>query len=86
MAKLQISMDNALKTAAEKVIAELGLTPEAAITLLYKQIVEHGKIPFPIEQTENSKLAQNVQRLSEDLPVRRLDTDEKINEWIMEEE
>lgn len=86
MAKLQISMDNALKTAAEKVIAELGLTPEAAITLLYKQIVEHGKIPFPIEQTEKSKLAGNVQRVSEDLPVRRLDTDEKINEWIMEEE
>lgn len=86
MAKLQISMDDALKTAAEKVIAELGLTPEAAITLLYKQIVEHGKIPFPIERTEKSKLAGNVQRLSEDLPVRRLDTDEKINEWMMEEE
>lgn len=79
-------MDDALKTAAEKIIAELGLTPEAAITVLYKQIVEHGKIPFPIEQAENSKLAGNVQRLSEDLPVRRLDTDEKIKKWMMEEE
>ena len=53
MAKLQISMDDALKTAAEKVIAELGLTSEAVITVLYKQIVEHGKLPFPIEQTDS---------------------------------
>ncbi|OTO15239.1 MULTISPECIES: type II toxin-antitoxin system RelB/DinJ family antitoxin [Enterococcus] len=86
MAKLQISIDDDLKNDAEKLIDELGLTPKTAITVFYKQILEQGKIPFSIELSERSKLARSVQRLSEDIPVRRLDTDEKINEWINEDE
>lgn len=85
MAKLQISIDDDLKHDAEKLIDELGLTPKTAITVFYKQILEQGKIPFSIELSERNKRALSIQRLSEDLPVRRLDTEEKIDEWFNED-
>lgn len=86
MANLKFSIDDDLKRDAEKIIRELGLTPKTAIAVFYKQIVEQGKIPFSIELSERSKLALSIQRLSEDLPVERLHNDEKINDWLNEEQ
>ncbi|HEN2040273.1 TPA: type II toxin-antitoxin system antitoxin, RelB/DinJ family, partial [Enterococcus faecium] len=54
--------------------------------VFYKQIVEQGKIPFSIELSEKSKRIHNIQRLAEKLPVQKLDTDEKIEEWFNEDE
>ncbi|WP_369675005.1 type II toxin-antitoxin system RelB/DinJ family antitoxin [Enterococcus faecium] len=86
MAKLQISMDGKLKNEAESIIDELGMSPKTAVTVFYKQIVEQGKIPFSIELSEKSKRIHNIQRLAEKLPVQKLDTDEKIEEWFNEDE
>lgn len=86
MAKLEILIDDKLKHDAEQIIAELGLTSQTVIVLLYNQIVEQGGLPFSIELSERNKRALSIQRLSEDLPVRRLDTDEKIDEWFNEDE
>ena len=86
MAKLQISMDEKLKNEAESIIDELGMSPKTAVTVFYKQIVEQGKIQFSIELSEKSKRIHNIQRLAEKLPVQKLDTDEKIEEWFNEDE
>ena len=86
MAKLQISMDETLKKEAESIIDELGMNPKTAVTVFYKQIVEQGKIPFSIELSEKSRQIHTIQRLAEKLPTRKLDTDEKIEEWFNEDE
>lgn len=86
MAKLQISMDDALKNEAEDIILELGLTPKSAVTVFYKQIIEQGRIPFDIALSERHKRMKSIQKLSQNVPVRNLDTDEKIEEWLNEDE
>lgn len=86
VAKLEIFIDDKLKRDAEQIIAELGLTPQTAIVLFYNQIVEQGKAPFLTELAERNKRTLSIQKLSEELPIRRLDTDEKINEWFNEDE
>lgn len=85
MAKLQITMDDALKKEAERIMEELGLTPKTAVTAFYEQIVEQGRIPFDLALSERQKRTSNIQRLAQDLPVRELDTDEKIEAWLNEE-
>lgn len=37
-----------LKMAAEDILADLGLTPTQAITLLYREIVRARGLPFPL--------------------------------------
>ena len=86
MAKLQITMDDDLKNEAESIIEELGLTPKTAVTVFYKQIVEQGRIPFDIALSERHKRMRSIQKLAQDLPVEKLDTDEKIEEWLNEDE
>lgn len=86
MAKLQISIDDELKNEAEDIIDQLGLTPKTAITVFYKQILEQGKIPFPIELSQRNKLTLSIQKSAKELPVKTLDTDEKILEWLEEDD
>lgn len=37
-----------LKLRAEAVLAELGLTPTAAVTLFYQQVLLQRALPFPV--------------------------------------
>lgn len=47
-AQIRVRTDPDLKRAAEKILAQLGLTPSAAITLFYKQIVQHRALPLTL--------------------------------------
>lgn len=85
MAKLQITMEDALKKEAERIIEELELTPKTVVTAFYEQIVEQGRIPFDLALSERQKRTRNIQRLAQDSPVRELNTDEKIAAWLNEE-
>ena len=54
MAKSEIytlQIDSSLKEQAEALFSSLGLTLEKAITLFLEASVQHGGIPFPLEQT-----------------------------------
>ena len=54
MAKTEIitlQIDSNLKEKAEALFSSLGLTLEEAITLFLEASVQHGGIPFPLEQT-----------------------------------
>ncbi len=41
--------DPELKRQAEAVLEEIGLKPQAALELFYKQIVKRRAIPFPVQ-------------------------------------
>jgi addiction module RelB/DinJ family antitoxin len=47
IAKRRIDRD--LKRQAEAVLEEIGLKPQAALELFYKQIVKRRAIPFPVQ-------------------------------------
>ena len=49
MANVNIRIDEELKKEAETIFNELGLTPTAAITLFYKQVVRTYSIPFELK-------------------------------------
>lgn len=85
MAKLQITMDDALKKEAERIIEKLGMTPKTAVTAFYEQIVEQKRIPFDLALSERQMKTRIIQRLAQDSLVRELNTDEKIEAWLNEE-
>ena len=41
-------IDTSLKDSAETILTKLGITPSAAIQMLYSQIVLHNGIPFDV--------------------------------------
>ena len=41
-------IDTSLKDSAESILMKLGITPSAAIQMLYSQIVLHNGIPFDV--------------------------------------
>lgn len=49
--KVQVNIDSELKHSAEDIIKEIGLTPTAVITCMYKQIVATRKIPLDFSFT-----------------------------------
>ena len=54
MAKSKIhtlQIDSSLKEQAEALFSSLGMTLEEAVTLFLEASVQHGGIPFPLEQT-----------------------------------
>ena len=49
MANINIRIDETIKNNAEKVFAKIGLTPTAAITLFYHQVIRTNSIPFELK-------------------------------------
>lgn len=49
MANVNVRIDAGIKESAEKVLANIGITPSAAINLFYKQIIRTNSIPFELK-------------------------------------
>ena len=49
MANINIRIDDNVKKNAERVFAELGLTPTTAIVLFYHQVIRTKSIPFELK-------------------------------------
>ena len=52
---LTLQIDSELKEQTEALFSSLGITLEEAITLFLEASVQHGGIPFPLEQTRYSQ-------------------------------
>ena len=48
MANLSIRVEDSVKTQAEKVLSDVGLSMSAAINVFLKQVIRCNGIPFPI--------------------------------------
>ena len=49
MANINVRIDNNVKEDAEAVFASLGITPTAAISLFYNQVIRTNSIPFELK-------------------------------------
>ena len=49
MANINIRINNDIKSKAENIFEMLGLTPTAAITLFYNQVIRTNSIPFELK-------------------------------------
>ena len=49
MANINVRIDNKVKEGAEAVFASLGITPTAAISLFYNQVIRTNSIPFELK-------------------------------------
>lgn len=49
MANINVRIDSNIKEKAELVFAHLGITPTAAISLFYKQVIRTNSIPFELK-------------------------------------
>lgn len=71
VANVNIRIDPEIKKKAEKVFADLGLTPTAAVTLFYIQVIRTNSIPFAlITETPNEttlKAIEEVEEMEKDL-------------------
>ena len=49
MANINVRIDSNVKESAEAVFASLGITPTAAISLFYNQVIRTNSIPFELK-------------------------------------
>ena len=49
MANINVRIDSKVKESAEAVFASLGITPTAAISLFYNQVIRTNSIPFELK-------------------------------------
>lgn len=66
MANVNVRIDSDIKAKAESVFASLGITPTAAISLFYNQVIRTGSIPFELKvDTPNSKTLSAINEVEE---------------------
>ena len=68
--QLNIRIDKELKENAERVLADFGITPSSAISMLYSQIVMRNE--FPLELKRNKSMTESIS-----------DKDEKVSALIV---
>lgn len=84
--RVQANLDPDLKTEAEAIIKEVGLTPTAVINGLYKEIVATGKIPLSFSLTPSQRADMAVREASKKVPVRKLKTRQEIEDFFNDED
>ena len=52
MANIYVRIDGSIKSDAEAIFSELGLTPSTAINLFYKQVIRTHSIPFALKSAD----------------------------------
>jgi DNA-damage-inducible protein J len=67
MANVNIRVDDTLKSKAEEIFAELGLSMSAATNVFYKQVVRYGGIPFELRVNDPFYSAENQARLQKSI-------------------
>lgn len=84
--RIQVEIDKELKEEAEYILSKLGMNPTTAITLLYKQVVARGEFPMEIKLSDEAKAGIRLRELTKNMPLEMLDTREKLEAWLDEEE
>ena len=66
MANINVRIDNNVKENAEAVFASLGITPTAAISLFYNQVIRTNSIPFELKaDIPNKETLQAIQEVED---------------------
>ena len=65
MANINVRIDSKVKEGAESVFAKLGITPTAAISLFYNQVIRTNSIPFELKADPNGKTLKALKEVEE---------------------
>ena len=66
MANINVRIDSNVKENAEAVFAHLGITPTAAISLFYNQVIRTNSIPFELKaDLPNNKTLSAINEVEE---------------------
>ena len=66
MANINVRIDKNVKEGAESVFAKLGITPTAAISLFYNQVIRTNSIPFELKaDVPNEKTLKALKEVEE---------------------
>lgn len=66
MANINVRIDSNIKENAEAVFASLGITPTAAISLFYNQVIRTNSIPFELKaDIPNGKTLSAIDEVEE---------------------
>ena len=66
MANINVRIDSNVKENAEAVFAHLGITPTAAISLFYNQVIRTNSIPFELKaDLPNDKTLSAINEVEE---------------------
>lgn len=85
-AKVQANINSQLKSSAEEIIREVGLTPTAVITSLYSEIVATGKIPLSFSLTPEQRANLELREASKSVPIKELKTPKDYEEFFDEDQ
>ena len=80
--RIQVQVDADLKKDVDEVLSHLGMTPTAAITLLYKRIVATNSYPVDLSLTEDEKERLSLIEDAKKLPIRTINTKEEAEQWL----
>lgn len=80
--RIQVQIDKDLADETEQILNQLGLTPTTAITMLFRQIVARGGLPFDVTLTDREKNSLAFLKESADTPVHKLTTAKHVQDWL----
>lgn len=67
MANINVRIDSNVKEGAEAVFAKLGITPTAAISLFYNQVIMTDSIPFELKVTKPNEATKEALKEVEEM-------------------
>lgn len=83
--KVQANVNSQLKSNAEEIIKEVGLTPTAVINSLYAEIVATGKIPLSFSLTPQQKADIELREASKLVPIKELKSQKDYEDFFNED-
>lgn len=84
--KLQIRVDEESAQLANEILSDIGLSQSTAVNMFFKAIINKKGLPFQPKISDDQAEVIRFKELSKESPVRYLDTDEKVMEWLNEED
>lgn len=85
-ARIQIQVDQSLKDNAEEILDSLGMTPTAAVTMLFKRIVATDSFPIDLTLTDREKASNELLRVVNKQPVHEIKSKDEAMKWLSEDE
>ncbi|GEO57191.1 type II toxin-antitoxin system RelB/DinJ family antitoxin [Companilactobacillus bobalius] len=85
-ARIQIQVDQNLKDNAEEVLNNLGMTPTAAVTMLFKRIVATDSYPVNLALTDRERASNELLKTVDKLPVREIKSKDEAMRWLSDDE
>lgn len=85
-ARIQIQVDQSLKDNAEEILDSLGMTPTAAVTMLFKRIVATDSFPIDLTLTERERASNELLKTVSKQPINEIQSKDEAMKWLSEDE